>query len=219
MIDAYIFDMDGTLLDSEILWVESVGKCLEDFGIRLSREEAIEIVYGISWCDIYPELRGRFPGFGLGYEQFVSAVDGIFAKLQHTRDIRIHSSIELLLQLAREYPVCIVSGSHESAVSHGIDLMNVGQDIRFYLSAADFEPGKPAPTCFLMAAERLETDAGRCLVFEDSRVGVQAAKAAGMHCVALSRPDRPVQDVSMADLVLEDLGEFSVDDYLSGVVT
>jgi beta-phosphoglucomutase-like phosphatase (HAD superfamily) len=219
MIDAYIFDMDGTLLDSEILWVEAVEKYLKDFGFQLTRDEAIDIVYGISWRDIYPEVRRRFPGFGLGYEQFVSAVDPVFAQLRHTRDIRIHSSIALLRKLAREYPVCIVSGSNSNGVTDGIEIMGIREDIRFFLATEDYSPGKPDPTCFLMAAERLETEAARCLVFEDSTVGVQAAKAAGMHCVALSRPDRPVQDVSMADLVLEDLGEFSIDDYLSGAVT
>lgn len=218
MIDAYIFDMDGTLLDSEILWVEAVEKYLKDFGIQLSREEAIDIVYGISWRDIYPEIRLRFPGFALGYEQFVSAIDALFTRLRHTRDIRIHSSIELLRKLARDYPVCIVSGSRGNGVAEGVRLMGIRHEIRFFLSADDYSAGKPDPMCFLMAAERLEIEPARCLVFEDSRVGVEAAKAAGMHCVALSRPDRPMQDVSKADLILGDLAEFSVDDYLSGAM-
>ncbi|MFO7975642.1 MAG: HAD family phosphatase [Candidatus Hydrogenedentota bacterium] len=219
MIDAYIFDMDGTLLDSEILWVEAVETYLTDFGFRLTREEAIELVYGISWHDIYLDIRRRFPGLGLGYEPFVSAVEPIFERLRHTRDIRIPGSIELLRTLARAYPVCIVSGSNKNGVADGIETMGIGKDIRFFLSADDYSPGKPDPTCFLMAAERLEIEPARCLVFEDSTVGAQAAKGAGMHCVALARPARPVQDVSMADLVLEDLGEFSADDYLSGAMT
>jgi len=219
MIDAYIFDMDGTLLDSEILWVEAVEKYLTDFGFALTREEAIDLVYGISWRDIYTEIRHRFSGFSMGYERFVSGIDPVFAKLVHTRDIRIHSSIELLRKLAREYPVCIVSGSNAEGVAAGVEMMGIGKDIRFFLSANDYSPGKPDPTCFRIAAERLEVEPAQCLVFEDSKVGIEAAKAAGMHCVALSRPDRPVQDVSGADLVLEDLGEFSVDDYLSGAVT
>ena len=213
MIDAYIFDMDVTLLDSELLCVEAVKKCLIDFGFPVSHEEAIDIVYGVSWHDIYEEIRRRFPGFGLGYQQFVSVVDPIFAALRHTRDIRIHSSIELLRKLARDYPVCIVWGSNTAGVNDGIDIMGIRQDIRFFLAADDYSPGKPDPTCFLLAAERLEIEPARCLVFEDSRVGVQAAKAAGMHCVALSRADRPRQDVSLADLVLDDLAAFSAGDY------
>ncbi|HPJ98918.1 MAG TPA: HAD family phosphatase [Candidatus Hydrogenedentes bacterium] len=213
MIDAYIFDMDGTLLDSEILWVEAIEKCLVDFGFPVSHEEAVEIVYGVSWRDIYEDLRRRFPGFSLGYQQFVSVVDPIFGTLRHTRDIRIHSSVELLQTLARDYPVCIVSGSNTAGVNDGIDMMGIRQDIRFFLASEDYSPGKPDPACFLMAAERLEVDPARCLVFEDSQVGVQAAKAAGMHCVALSRPGRPRQDVSLADWVLDDLAAFSVRDY------
>lgn len=219
MIDAYLFDMDGTLLDSEILWVEAVEKYLTDFGFPLTREEAIDLVYGISWRDIYLEIRRRFPGLGLGYEQFAGAVEPIFSRLRQTRDIRIHSSIQLLRNLAREYPVCIVSGSNATGVADGIETMGVGKDIRFFLSANDYAPGKPDPTCFLMAAERLEVEPPRCLVFEDSAAGVQAAKAAGMHCVALARPERPVQDLSLADRVLADLGEFSIDGYLSGAMT
>jgi beta-phosphoglucomutase-like phosphatase (HAD superfamily) len=60
---------------------------------------------------------------------------------------------------------------------------------------------------------QLDVAPAACVVFEDSAAGVRAAKAAGMTCVALRRPDRPVQDLSGADEILADLREFREERY------
>ncbi|HEO70463.1 MAG TPA: HAD family hydrolase, partial [Candidatus Hydrogenedentes bacterium] len=126
-----------------------------------------------------------------------------------TREVRIHSSIALLEELAQAHPVCIVSGADREHVDHGIELAGVAPLLAFSLSGDDFAPPKPDPTCYRMASEKLGRGPGECLVFEDSAAGVKAAKAAGAHCVALARPGRPPQDLSAADWVLDDLGRFS----------
>jgi len=82
--------------------------------------------------------------------------------------------------------------------------------VSFSLGAEDYGPGKPDPSCFLMAAERLGVNPEQCVVFEDSAAGVLAAKSAGMSCVALVRPGLPEQDVTSADRVVEDLGDFDI---------
>jgi sugar-phosphatase len=74
--------------------------------------------------------------------------------------------------------------------------------------SGEYERGKPAPDCFLLAARKLGAEPAECTVFEDSEAGVAAGKAAGMRVVALRLPDHPSQDLSAADLVLEDLSRF-----------
>jgi beta-phosphoglucomutase-like phosphatase (HAD superfamily) len=214
MVDAFIFDLDGTLLDSETLWVEAVELLLRGEGVGITHEEGLELVYGMAWPDIFDAVRRRFPDLAISYEGMTSCIHAHFERLRGTRDIRIASSVALLRELAAEYPVCIVSGSGQKDVAAGVALMDVESCLAFYLAMEHYETGKPDPTCFLMAAERLALPPERCLVFEDSTVGVQAAKAAGMHCVALARDDRPAQDVSEADLVLSDLADFSVPRYM-----
>lgn len=208
MIEAYIFDMDGTLIDSEVLWVDAVAELLRNEGVALTPEEALALVYGKSWNDIHAEATARYPGLDMDLARMTAAVGPIFQRLRACRDIRIPGSIALLRRLARDHPVCIVSGSSARDVEEGIALMGVGDLLAFHLAAEHYPHGKPDPTCFLMAAERLGVDPGRCVVFEDSTVGIRAAKGAGMRCVAIARPDRPRQDVSQADLALDDLGRF-----------
>ena len=86
--------------------------------------------------------------------------------------------------------------------------LGVAPFLSLVLGAEDVEHGKPDPECFLSAAGALGVEPAWCVVFEDSAAGIAAARNAGMFCVAISRPDRPPQDVSAADIVVSDLAEF-----------
>ncbi len=210
MIRAYFFDMDGTLMDSEILWVEAVQAMVQDWGYPMSHEEALAVAYGTCWPGIYEEIRKRYPAVHLSDEALGAAVQPYFEKLLESRDVRIASSVELLKRLSETYPVAIVSGSYRYDIAACVEIMGVASHISFFLGHEDYHPGKPHPACYQLAAQRLELSPAQCLVFEDSTVGITAAKAAGMRCIALARPDRPRQDVSQADSVLEDLACFNV---------
>lgn len=213
MIRAFLFDMDGTLIDSEILWVEALELTLRSKGIPITREESLEIVYGIAWDEIYDLIAQRYPGAYADMQAMYAALQPQFLALRDSRDVRIPGSIALLKRLSEHYPVAIVSGSFADDVAHGVHLMGVEPYIRFFLSGDHYAPGKPNPTCYRMAAERLALTPNECLAFEDSEAGIRAAKDAGMHCVALARPDRPKQNVSRADWVLEDLNDFTPEAY------
>jgi len=217
MINAFIFDMDGTLLDSEIIWGESIETYLGEKNHPISHEEALALVYGRSWHDIYEDIIKRFPDLDIGIKATSEALRPFFLRLGECRDIRIAGSIALLKRLSKDYRVCIVSGSGSKEIVDGIALMGIEEHVSFFLSAEHYSPGKPDPACFLMAAEKLGLPPSECLVFEDSSAGIQGAKSAGMHCVALVQRGRPPQDVSRADLVLNDLSEFSLEDYLGSL--
>ena len=126
------------------------------------------------------------------------------------QDSKIGSSVDLLKRLSLHYPVAIVSGSPRDGVERHIDFLSLKETIAFFLGNEDYAPGKPDPACYLMASKRLEIPPKHCLVFEDSSAGVQAAKAAGMFCIALKRPGMPDQDLSMADQILDDLAGFDL---------
>ncbi len=213
MIQAYLFDMDGTLVDTEVLWVDATQFVLNELGLAVSYEETLEIVYGIPWKGVHAELCRRFPAFDLSAADISEAVRPHFERFKSSRDIRIEGSIRLLERLSRDYRVGIVSGAGPDDVARGIALTGVADLLDFALSAADYPLGKPDPCGYLAAAARLGLSPGQCLAFEDSTAGVAAAKGAGMHCVALARPDRPAQDLTRADLVLEDLSLFEPEAY------
>lgn len=90
-----------------------------------------------------------------------------------------------------------------------ISSAGLGSYFQAVLSAeADVKRGKPAPDLFLLVSQRLGTDPARCVVLEDSSVGVMAAKAAGMYCVAVTNTQR-VEDLQAANLVVTSLANAS----------
>ncbi len=205
---AYVFDLDGTLLDTEILWVNATSCLLREWGLPLHDSEVLAIVYGHAWPDVYETLRRRLPALPMTRERMERAMSARLNVLRRDTDVRIAGSIALLERLAEQSPVCIVSGSPRADVDLGVRIMGLAGKIRFHLGAEDYAPGKPHPAGFLLAAGRLGVLPRDCVVFEDSSAGVAAAKAAGMRCVALRREGRPRQDVDGADLVLPDLAGF-----------
>lgn len=208
MMKAAIFDLDGTLMDSEILWVEGTRRYLGKRGFDVAYDAVLAIVYGHSWRQVYAEVMRKFPLPGVTMESMEEDLRGEIGALHRERgDIVIHSSVALLRNLAARVPVCIVSGSPCADIDRSIRRMGIEREVRFFIGAEQYGPGKPDPTCFLMAQERLGVLAADCVVFEDSAAGVRAAKAAGMRCVALARPGLPAQDVSTADRVVADLAE------------
>jgi len=216
MIEAFLFDLDGTLLDSEILWVEAIKQALSERGYEITDEEALKLVYGRAWTEIREEIRERFPGADTPENPLEPHTERIFRTLREKMDVRIPSSVELLVSLGKRFPVAIVSGSTRSMIAESIRLLGIEPYVRLYVGTEDYGPGKPDPACFLIAAQRLEVPPRKCLVFEDSEAGVKAAKAAGMICVALKRPGRPDQNVSEADEILTDLRQFELEKYSSG---
>ena len=212
-IDAFIFDLDGTLVDTELLWAEAMSAYLADRHCDCPKEAVLHMVFGRSWSDIYRDLTSRFPPLStLASHRMAEDLRAYYLRLREQGDgVIIHSSAKLLTALARHTPVIIVSGSPRADVEEAVRLLNAAHAVRFVLGAEDYSPGKPSPAGFLLGAERLGVKPARCLVFEDSRAGVTAAKAAGMWCVALARPYAHPQDVSAADWVLSDLNDFSVE--------
>lgn len=212
-IDAFIFDLDGTLVDTELLWADAMSAYLADRHCHCPKDTVLHIVFGHSWIDIYRDITARFPTLSNVSSHIMA--DGLrdyYLRLREQGDgIIIHSSATLLKALAVQYPVIIVSGSPRKDVEEAAHLIGADTLVRFVLGAEDYFPGKPSPAGFLLGAKRLGLAPSGCLVFEDSHAGVSAAKAAGMWCVAINRPAAHPQDLSAADWILDDLSAFSVE--------
>jgi len=212
-IKAFLFDLDGTLVDTDILYLEATDLALRDMSYSLSKEELVEILYGRSLDDVEASLKVLFPD--LEVPKLERGIRDHHGRLSRDQDPKIGSSVDLLKRLSLHYPVAIVSGSPRHDVQRYIDLLSLKEKIAFFLGSEDYAPGKPDPACYLMASERLEIPSEHCLVFEDSNAGVQAAKNADMYCVALKRPGMPDQDLSMADRILDDLATFDLRDWVA----
>ena len=105
--------------------------------------------------------------------------------------------------------VAIASSSSRSLIDAVVERLGIASHVELLLSADDEKRGKPAPDVYLTAARRLEVAPDQCLAVEDSPVGVQSAKAAGMSCVGLVTHEMDPGELSAADEVITSLRDFT----------
>jgi len=209
-ISAVIFDLDGTLIDTEPMLIDAIEALIEQRGGHLTPAGAQALVLGKSARDIYSDIHRSFPGLFSSDREIESGIEEIYIRYCRENDILIPGSLDLLKKLAELFPVAIVSGSHARTVEEAASRMGVRDLLSFWLGAEDYPRGKPDPGCFLKAASLFQVPPEECLVFEDSEAGVGAAKNAGMYCIGLKRPEAPPQDLTRADEIYSNLGEFKI---------
>ena len=111
---------------------------------------------------------------------------------------------------AAGYPLAVASSGIRGYIMLVLDRLGIADRFRVVVTGADVTHGKPHPEPYLLTAARLGVPPAACVVFEDAAVGVRAAKAAGMRCIAVPNPDATqLQDLSAADLILPSLTAFT----------
>ncbi len=208
---AVIFDMDGVLIDSYEAHLESWQVVAREEGTDMTREqfgrtfgrtsrETITVV----WPD-----KGDDPD---AVRDFDHRKEVAFRKIITDRFPTMPGAVDLLDHLAAA-DISVAVGS--SGPTDNVDLVveKLGGAARFgaVVTGNDVTRGKPDPQVFLIAAERLGLPAQRCIVVEDSRPGLKAARAAGMACVGLASTGHTRDELSLADLVVDTLSELGPD--------
>ncbi|MFE5936064.1 HAD family hydrolase [Streptomyces sp. NPDC056470] len=185
--DLIVFDNDGVLVDSEPLANTILAGYLTELGHPTSYEDSLRDYMGSAVHRVH-DLIGERTGRRLPLDFDETLHARTFAAFE--RELEAVAGItDVLKQLVDgEVPYCLASsGSHERIrVGHrktGLDAWFRDENI---FSAEDVGRGKPAPDLFLHAAARMGVAPERCVVVEDSRLGVQAAMAAGMDVYAFT---------------------------------
>ena len=209
---AFLFDLDGTLVDTEALWTEAIVEWLADRGAQTTVEEIAPVVFGHSWLDIQATLHERFPALPkTSAEEDANTLRPYYARRAvNPASQIIPGAVDFLRKVSRIAPCVIVSGSPHDDVVQAAELCGVENLLRFVLGAEDYGRGKPAPDGYLKAASLLEVDASECVVVEDSTAGVQAGRAAGMRVIGVDRNQRAPQDFAGCEWLVHDLSELDV---------
>jgi HAD superfamily hydrolase (TIGR01509 family) len=182
-VELVIFDCDGVLIDSERLAVKVDVEVLGQLGWPLTEAEVIERFVGRSDRDTKAAIEAKL-GRRLApdwLEPFKPRYRALFA----AELAPVEGIIEALEEIA--VPTCVASSGTHDHLRYTLEL--TGLYDRFagrIFSAEDVARGKPAPDLFLYAAERMAAVPARCIVVEDSRSGVAAARAAGMRVLAFA---------------------------------
>ncbi|MFY4721090.1 HAD family hydrolase [Streptomyces sp. LaBMicrA B280] len=182
---AVIFDLDGTLVDSEPNYYEASRLALAEYGVPGYAWADHESYVGISTRDTVRLWRERY-GLCVPAEELLAATDRRYLELARAHT-RVYPEMRELLELlaADGVPTAVASGSSPEAMAAVLTGTGLGAFVSVAVSAADVPRGKPAPDTFLEAARRLGADPYDCVVLEDAAPGAAAAHAAGMRCVAV----------------------------------
>ena len=210
---AFLFDLDGTLVDTETVWVQAIVAFLGDRGICATLEQINAMVFGRSWLDLQADMHRMFPKLApAAPAEDATALRPYYARLvSDTASLAIPSSVDFFRKAARLAPCVIVSGSPHADVQAAAEACGIAHQVEFVLGAEDYGRGKPAPDGFLKAAEMLDVDASECVVVEDSSAGVAAGRAAGMHVLGLDRNAAGPQNMAGCEWLVHDLSEMDVD--------
>ncbi|MEU1318236.1 HAD family hydrolase [Streptomyces tibetensis] len=207
--DLVIFDNDGVLVDSEPISNRLLAAYLTELGHPTSYEDSLRDYMGAAMHRVH-DLIGERTGQRLP-EDFDDVFHGrVFAAFE--KELKPVAGVEEVLQklTADAVPYCVASsGSHERIrVGHRTTGLDRWFDEGRIFSSQDVGRGKPAPDLFLYAAERMRVAPERCVVVEDSPLGVRAAVAAGMDVygfTAMTSADR----LAGATQLFSDMGELA----------
>jgi HAD superfamily hydrolase (TIGR01509 family) len=200
-----LFDCDGVLVDSERLVVDIDVAAVTAAGWPVTRQQVVETFVGRSDADVVALIEAQL-GHALPADwdahwdaEYRRVLD---EQLEPVPGVR--AAVEEVV--ARGRRTCVASSGSHDKMRRTLGRTGLWQlfEGRIF-SATEVAHGKPAPDLFLHAAARMRVDPGRCVVVEDSRYGVAAARSAGMRVVGFAGGITPEQHLADADVVITDM--------------
>ncbi len=204
---ATLFDMDGLLIDSEILWHQAELEILGGLGVPISGAET-RATKGMFVAEVVNYWYAISPWSEPSRESVVNDILQRVGDLVESEGRLMDGAVRAIDLASERGRVALASSTPLALIERCLAHFGLTQRFELVASAANEAYGKPHPAVFLTAATRLDVAPTDCLVFEDSGAGVLAAKAARMTCVAVPVAEEAHQAVfAIADLVLSSLND------------
>lgn len=187
-IRAVLWDVDGTLVDSEQVHHRALVDALGAWGIEPPQELQRELI-GVAMGDTFAILQRRFPQLP-DYREFVAAKSRAY--LARSKELAMRSGARAAFDwlILRRTTQALVSNSDRTILDANIAAVGLLEARLISVSREDVGRGKPDPEPYLRASELLGTPPCECLVIEDSPLGAASGLAAGMTVLAWPEPDR-----------------------------
>lgn len=209
-LKAAIFDMDGVIIDSEPIHYQVNQEIYKELGIEIDDQEYNTFI-GLSNTDNWTILKEKY-NLQDSIEELVARQNNKnIGHLENSNQQAIAGIKHLLEELEREdIKIALASSSSYKYIKAVLSKFGISDYFSIKVSGEDMDRGKPHPDIFLETARRLGVDAQDCMVIEDSKNGVKAAKGAGMKCIGFINPNSGNQDLSLADDKVDSIDTLSV---------
>lgn len=190
-IEAVVFDMDGVLIDSEVIWRRVRETYAAEIGHAWTEADQLALM-GCSTQDWSARMRERLGVVHLSAEALAQEIIGrVQAAFRQELPVR-PGAAHALQELGERWPLALASGSPRALVDCAMELTGFGRHFRSILCGDDVSHGKPHPEIYLRSLERLGVEARAAVGVEDSANGLRALRAAGMWAIAAPCPEFPL---------------------------
>jgi len=212
MIQTVIFDMDGVIIDSEPVYFKIDKQMFEELNIAVSFEEHCSYV-GTSSQNMWNAIIMKH-GIADQAEELMKKEYSLYLEhLANADDLQpIDGVVELINELyANNFKLVLASSSRMDTIDLVLDKFNLAELFMAKVSGFELVHSKPHPEIFLKSAQLIKSKPAECIVIEDSKNGVTAAKAAGMKCIGFLNPSSGDQDLSNSDVVIRSFRDLNMD--------
>lgn len=196
---AVIFDRDGVLIDSESTNVNSVIKAFKELGITISDHDK-DFIVG-RHPDSYKNI--LLDKYSFSYEQFRILQRKIYYELIESTPL-FDKTINLIKELHElKIPLALNTSSSLNSTLEVLKKADLENVFDVVVTFEDYEKRKPDPDSYIITSNKLKIKPEDCVVIEDSQIGLESAKSAGMKCIAIPNEYTKNQDLSKADLIID----------------
>lgn len=210
MIQTVIFDMDGVIVDTEPVHSYAYFQHFAELNIDVSKEMFTSFM-GNSTRNTFQKLKDLFP-IDLEVDDLIQRKRTIFNDaFDNKQDLYLIEGVEKLIQDLHQNGIQLIVASSAAKVTIDRVFTRFGlhQYFTHIVSGEDFPNSKPHPAIFEFAASLSIASKENCIVIEDSTNGIIAAKAAGIFCIGYNSENSKLQDLSLADVVINHFDELN----------
>lgn len=183
-MQSVLFDLDGTLVDTESLAMDVTREWLSSRGLA-SSSSLERLIVGRTWT-----LASGLLKDALKLPMPVDAIERELVEAYRRQTAQgvpaVPGADRFVRSIAGQFRLFVVSGSPRRDIEHALRCLGVREHFEGYLGAEDYPRSKPAPDSYLAALERYGLSSQEALVFEDSEAGIAAAEAAGLPLIVVT---------------------------------
>ena len=207
-VNAVLFDLDGTLIDSEYFYFSNWAPILEnDYGLKIDFDEWISNFAGHTLSRNVQMLNNDYK-LNVDEEDMWFATRSRYAKA-NMKNIRLMPHAKEILDAVKDSgkELGLVTSSFQSTVETVLGEHKLLKYFKFFVTRELVENPKPNPEPYLLAVNKLMIPKEEIVVVEDTSTGCTAAKEAGLYCIAVTKQEVEKKRLTHADQVLNDLAE------------